>query len=337
MFKTVPAMPLTAPYPLVPVPEFEGRPVYMQDWFVAIAARGRTLRVEVVEDRAVVGSLSCSLYSNPLGMRQGYNLPWAHLGGPIIESDVDPLARRKLIKRLIAQLPTNRSYFMTLSNEEDFKTFLASGFESNLEDNFVIPADQAATWERRLSKMSARHLRTGARALDVLTFEPSAFIRMYNDHLVMRRRKPYADLTIASDILAEASRRGQARVIAARRRDTGEFDAAVACLWDSASCYYWMTTRRPAINGATVPHQGAIKLLMHAAIKHAHAKGLTFDFDGVATDKIANLYAGMGGTKSVRYRVMRQTTCERLVGIVRSPLKTALRNTIGRLVSLKLN
>ena len=318
-------------------PDFEGNPVYMQDWFTAIAAKERILRVEVVEDRNVVASLSCSLYRNPFGMRQAYNLPWVRVTGPIIDANDDPARRRKLIESLISQLPSNRSYFLTLSNEDDFRTFLASGFDGELEDNFLIPADQAKTWERGLSKMSVRHLRSAEKALKISALEPEEFIRQYAEHLAMRRRKPYADLSIARDILIEATRRGQARVAAARRRDTGEIDAAVACLWDNGRYYYWMTTRRPPSGAQRAPHQGAVKLLMYAAINHAHAKGLTFDFDGVTSARVAKLYAGMGGTKSVRYRVKRGTICERLASVVRSPVKAALRNTFGRLIKLKLN
>jgi hypothetical protein len=318
-------------------PDSERNPVYMQDWFTAIAAKGRILRVEVVEDRNVVGSFSCSLYRNPFGMRQAYNFPWARVGGPIIDASVDPVRRKKLIESLISQLPSNRSYFLTLSNEDDFRTFLASGFDGDLEDNFLIPADQAKTWERGLSKMSGRHLRGAEKALNISALEPAEFIRRYAEHLAMRRRKPSADLSIARDILIEATRRGQARVTAARRRNTGEIDAAVACLWDNTSYYYWMTTRRPPSGAHRAPHQGAVKLLLCTAIKDAHAKGLTFDFDGAPSARVAQLYAGMGGTKSVRYRVKRGTTCERLASLVRSPVKSALRKTFGRLITLKWN
>jgi len=98
-----------------------------------------------------------------------------------------------------------------------------------------------------------------------------------------------------------------------------------------------MTTRRPPVSGRRAPHQGAVKLLLYTAIKHAHGKGLTFDFDGVTSPCVARLYAGMGATKSVRYRVRRGTLGERLVSLIRPPVKSMLRRTIGRLITLKLN
>jgi Acetyltransferase (GNAT) domain len=318
-------------------PDSEGIPVYMQSWFTAIAAKGRTLRVEVVEDQNVAGFFSCSVYRNPLGMKQAYNLPWARVGGPIVDAGVDRERRKQIAESLINRLPSNRSYFLTLSNEDDFRLFLAAGFVGESEDNFVIPRDQATIWERGLSRMSKRHLRTADRALSISSIQPAEFTQLYAEHLAMRRRKPYADLSIARDLLIEAIRRGQARVTAACRRDTGEIDAAVACLWDDTSYYYWMTTRRPPSAAHGAPHAGAVKLLLRAAINHAHAKGLNFDFDGVTSVQVANLYAGMGGTRSVRYQVRRGTICERFASLVRPPVKSVLRNTIGRLTALKLN
>jgi len=313
-------------------------PVYMQDWFTELAAkRSGALRVTAAENNKVVGVFIVSPYRNPFGMKQAYNLPWARMSGPIIDEHVGPVRRAQIVKGLIEQLPSNRSYFLTLSNENDFISFLAAGFDGELEDNFAIPVEQATTWERGLSSMARRHLRRAKEELTVSKLDPAEFIRHYAEHLSIRRRKPYAELSIAGDILDEATRRGQARVTAARRRGTGEIDAAVACLWDTNNYYYWMTTRRPPASGGAPTHQGAVKLLLYTAIKHAHRKGLTFDFDGVRSPQVAQLYASMGGTRSVRYRVRRETTCERFASLLRSPVKSALRNTVGRLMILKLN
>jgi Acetyltransferase (GNAT) domain len=323
---------------ITPATDSEGMPVYMQDWFTGlIAQRSDVIRATVVRNNMAVGVYIVSPYQNPLGMKQAYNLPWARLGGPVIDENVDPARRSQIVKDLIDQLPNNRSYFLTLSNESDFNAFLAAGFEGELEENFVIPVEQATTWERGLSNMARRHLRRAREDLNVSTLDPAEFIRHYGEHLSLRRRKPYSELSIARDLLLEATRRGQARAIAARRPDSVEIEAAVACLWDSSRYFYWMTTRRPPVSGRKAPHQGAVKFLMYTAIKHAHAKGLTFDFDGAPSPRLAQLYAAMGGTKSVRYKVTRETACERLASLIRSPVKSALRRTIGRLIALKLN
>lgn len=316
----------------------EPTPVYMQDWFMRITAKGTdTLRVAAVQGGDVVGAFMVSCYRNPLGMKQAYNLPWARVSGPIIDETVGPRRRSQITRELVDRLPRSRSYFLTLSNEHDFNAFLASGFEGEMEENFEIPPERAAGWEGRLSDMARRHVRRANEKLDVSTLDAAKFVRVYAGHLAERKRKPYSELSIARDILAEATRRGQAKITVARQRDSGEIDAAIACLWDDEKYYYWMTTRRPPGPGRAAPHQGAVKLLLYSAIKDAHRKGLTFDFDGVTSGSVAQLYAAMGGIKSVRYKVKRLTPCERLACFFRPRVKSMLRNSIGKLVALKSN
>jgi hypothetical protein len=118
-------------------------PVYMQDWFTGlIAGRSDVIRATVVKNNTAVGVFVASPSRNPLGMKQAHNLPWAHVGGPVIDENVDPVQRPQIVKDLIDQLPRNRSYFLTLSNESDFNAFLAAGFEGELEENFVIPVNR---------------------------------------------------------------------------------------------------------------------------------------------------------------------------------------------------
>jgi hypothetical protein len=319
-------------------------PVYLQSWFTKVIADiTRIHKVSVVEGHEVIGTFTVSHYRNAVGLKYNYNLPWARIGGPLIAEHVRPTRRAEIVRKLLAQLPANASYFFTLSNKQDFETFLEAGFKSDLEDNFKVPFDQASTWESRFSKMTKRHLRKAREELIVSTLSPDGFIRLFDAHLSMRRRKPYTDLSIARHILVEATRRNQGSIITACRRDTGEIDAAVACLWDGDSYYYWMTTRRPPVDGQAKPHQGAVKLLLYKAITDAHAKGLTFDFDGVPSgfgnksSKVRRLYAGMGAEKSVRYRLKRETRVERLASLVRTPIKLAITSTIGRIMTLKSN
>jgi lipid II:glycine glycyltransferase (peptidoglycan interpeptide bridge formation enzyme) len=244
---------------------------------------------------------------------------------------------------LIKQLPTDVSYFLTLSNEFDYRLFLSEGFQPALEENYTVAPDRSPLLHASFSKMTRRHIRQAQEHLIVSTTTPQAFIQTYAADLFRRRRKSYAPLTIAHDILKEGVRRGQARIFTANRRDTGEIDAAVACLWDDTNYYYWMTTRRVPADGQTRPHQGAVKLLLWSAIQDAAARGLTFDFDGIPSEfsskenGVTRLYAGMGGQRSIRYRVKRETRLEQLLGRLRRPAKLLITKTVGTFMTLKMN
>jgi hypothetical protein len=313
-------------------------PVYLQGWLTAVAERHtNTRRVTVVENDEIVGSLSLVIERNGVGMKQAYNLPWARLCGLWFRQEATELRRAEIARQLIKRLPADVSYFLTVATVFDYNIFLSQGFQPALEENYIITPDLFPTLTNSFSSLTKRHLKQAQRELIVSTSTAEAFIGIYKANLSDRRRKPYAPLEIAHGILQEGLLRGQARISTVVRRDTGEIDAAVACLWDDARYYYWMTTRRQQQSGQTMPHQGAVKLLLWSAIQDAKAKNLIFDFDGAPTVGAARLYEGMGGRKTVRYRIARKTNFERYIGHIRKPLKTLLRKTLGRLMTLKMN
>jgi hypothetical protein len=295
-------------------------PVYMQDWLTAISGKSDTTQKTVVTDEGVTqGSLAFALKHNVLGMKQGYNLPWAHLNGVHVCADVDGDKRADVIRKIIRRLPKSVSLFLTLASETDYRLFLAEGFQSAAEHNFVVVPDRLPVLHDSFSKMTKRHIKQAERELIVSTTTPETFIDIYEADLARRRRKPYSSLAIARDILKEGLRQEQARIFTAQRRDTGKIDAAIACLWDEARCYYWMTTRRLQTDRGSKPNQGAVKLLLWSAIQHAAAKGLIFDFDGAGTDGClqqpgkTRLYHGFGAQRCIRYAVKRETRLERVV------------------------
>jgi Acetyltransferase (GNAT) domain len=321
----------------------EKTPVYLQNWLTKIAARsGKTRTLAVTEGDRLLGSLTIFLERNGVGMKQGYNLPWARLCGPNVFEDVGEEKRAQITRRLIRQLPKDVSFFLTLADEFDFRLFVSEGFQSTSEDNYVISPDRLPALQAAFSSMTKRHIKQAQRDLMVSSTTPAAFVEIYAADLAQRRRHSYAPLAIARDILTEGLFQGQARIFTAKRRDTGEIDAAIACLWDNSKYYYWMTTRRLPVEGQSKPHQGAVKLLLWSAIQDAAARGLTFDFDGAGTDAprkegTTRLYDGMGAQRCVRYAVKRETTLERLLGRFRPPVKLAIRKTVGRLMTLRMN
>jgi hypothetical protein len=336
---------LLVPREITGIPFNEGKPsVYLQEWLIEIASRGGgTISTVVTENGQQIGSLAVHLARNGLGMKQGYNLPWARLGGAVIPEGVSQEKRTHITRELIRQLPTNASLFIALADEFDFKLFLSEGFQPIPVYNYFISPDRLPALHASFSKMTQRHIKQAQRDLIVSTTTPDDFIEIYASDLVRRRRKSYGPLDIARDILAEGLRQGQARIFTAKRRDTGEIDAAIACLWDDARYYYWMSTRRLPVDGQSKPHQGAVKLLLWSAIQDAASRGLTFDFDGADTNLVqgkqgrARLYDGMGARRCVRYAVRRETKLERILGRFRPSIKRVIRNTLGKLMTLKMN
>src|SRR6266852_5610146 len=185
-------------------------PVYMQRWFTDIAEQNDdTRKIVVTEEGKVAGSLVIVLRRNSLGMKQAYNLPWARVCGPNIPEDTCKTKKAEITRQLIKQLPTDVSYFLTLSNEFDYRLFLSEGFQPALEETYTVAPDKSPLLHASFSKMTRRHIRQAQEHLIVSTTTPQAFIQTYAADLFRRRRKSYAPLTIAHDILKEGVRWGR--------------------------------------------------------------------------------------------------------------------------------
>src|SRR3981081_4816898 len=94
-----------------------------------------TRKIVVTEDGKVAGSLIIVLGRNSLGMKQAYNLPWARVCGPNIPEDTCKTRKTEITRQLIKQLPTDVSYFLTLSNEFAYRLFLSGACDEALRTN----------------------------------------------------------------------------------------------------------------------------------------------------------------------------------------------------------
>jgi hypothetical protein len=234
----------------------------------------------VIEDGKVAGSLPIVLVRNSLGMKQAYNLPWARVCGPNLPEDISKGKRTQITRQLIRQLPTDASYFLTLATEFDYGLFLSEGFQPALEDNYTVTPNLSAVLHASFSKMTRRDIRQAQEHLIVSTTTPRAFIQAYATDLVRRRRKSYAPLTIAHDILEEGVRRGQARVFTAHGRDTGRNWRGDGVLVGRHQLFL-LDDNAPSSGRRTDPTPPG---LLWSAIQDAASKGLTFDFGGIPSD-----------------------------------------------------
>src|SRR5262249_46283070 len=93
--------------------------------------------------------------------------------------------------------------------------------------------------------------------------------------------------------------RDSGEILVAHTR-SGEPAAMVFLVWGAGMMYYLMATRLPGSNSA-----GAANLLLWAAIKRAHERGLILDLDGVIHDGQMRFFLGFGGQMSYRLIVTR--------------------------------
>jgi hypothetical protein len=273
--------------------------VFQQPWWLEIAKRGEDYHeMQVRHGGAVVGSLGFVVVTNQVGNRLGFPPVWAHLGGPILDPGLGRGVRADVLRRLVAQLPSNISFKFVcnpIARDADLirQAFRGAGFEHHAETTYV----QRCSDRDIMSRLSAKRrgqLKRADRDLDVLQIDADEFIEFYGSNLREAGKSSYASLRNARDLIVKGQEGSapQVRVLAARRKVEGSpLDAAIACAWDDSRYYLWLLTRRHhADANGRKPHGDAVKLLILRATRHARSLNLTFDVDGATTEGARNLY-----------------------------------------------
>jgi hypothetical protein len=282
------------------------RPIYQQRWWVDIARGPSKFREsQVRKDGKVVGTLSyiqaqCVVSRvMPLSFSLGGNLHWTSLCQPDLDAALSEREKREVLQELIRQLSRKISFRFVIGpdvkDRELIKdAFKVAGFQHTTQTTYSErPGD--LDLKMRISAKHRYNLARAGRDLEVLGAQPgdpaisaAAFINFYEENLCPCE-KSYAPLDVARALIEAGQKRGQAQVFVARKRRASEsdanssWDAAIACVWDDSRLYYWMSSRRRESlrNTTEKPHGDAIKLLVTAAISHAHSLGRIFDVDGV--------------------------------------------------------
>lgn len=280
-------------------------PVFQQDWWIGIALADREYHESIARrDDRVVGRLPYAIRKNKIGIRRADPFPWTHLSGPSVDAGLSQAEKADVLHQLISQLPGTCCFRFDCppcdpaSAQLLIDAFGKFGFQHRTQTTYTQTPDVPDIYERVSSKRRNQY-RKAEDALDITDIDPRHFRDFYEANLIVCGKKSYADLDIAQKLMTEGLKRGQVRLIAARKKNSdgtipmnAPYDAALACAWDNRRYYYWMATRRRHVEGGShkEPHEDAQKILAFTAIRDAKRRNLVFDADGVSTDGTEHLY-----------------------------------------------
>lgn len=293
--------------------------IYHEPWWLDIATGGTYGVVEVAENGETIGRLPYFL-QRKFGLTYSVPPRMVHALGPAIDliggGETQLQKSAKVTRELIAGLPPAAVYkYKCQGGVDDVIAFQQENFMTGVQFTYeVAPRPPEILWSN-LRKSKRSEIRRAQKLLHSTTIdEPEEFWRFYTDNIRRRGQENAYESISARRIIAESLVRGRGRIYAAREAG-GSLAAAIFCVWDRASTYYFMTTR------AAKAHDGAVSLLVWTAIEEAAQRGLIFDFDGLGNTESVAFYAGFGGVPRPRYIVTRATT----LGRIAWELKEALR------------
>jgi hypothetical protein len=286
--------------------------IFHEPWWLSAATDGRYEEVVVEQKGKIVGRLPYLPAQRGL-FRLSRMPPFTHLLGPVVDSGVGKpqtrLTRRLSITRaLIDKLPRFIHFEQQLDPSLDDGMAMADGLAFQ-DRGFVVL--QRYTFEIDCRKQldhlwDAMHFKTRqhirraeekymARSVD----DPNVFIDIYLRNVQALGRTNLMEFGRFPALFAQCRARNCGEILGAFAPD-GSPVSMIFLVWNETTMYYLLSTRHPdpADNGST-------SMLLWAAVKYAHERGLIFDLDGVYSSGAARFLSGFGGQIKTRLMVRR--------------------------------
>jgi hypothetical protein len=289
--------------------------IFHEPWWLSAATNGRYEEVLVEQGGKVVGRLP--YLSTQRGcFRLSRMPPFTHLLGPVIYTGVGKPQTRlthrlSIARELIDKLPPFIHFEQQFDPSADDGLAIADGlafqdrgFGVAHQYTFEIDCRKELVhlWDAMHFK-TRQHIRRAEKKYETRSVDdPAIFTEAYLSNIKAHGRTNVMDFERFPALFAECRSRNCGEILAAFAED-GSPAAMVYLVWSSTTMYYLLSTRRPDAGDG-----GSINMLLWSAVKHAHARSLIFDLDGVYSSGAARFLSGYGGQIKPRLSVRRSGT-----------------------------
>jgi hypothetical protein len=288
--------------------------IFQESWWLDAVAPGSWGEATVSSDGMMIARLPyCTKHfmgisgigMPPLTHTMGPQLP---LTGPAF--NFRPSDHQRLINELMGQLPRHSFFFQVCDpSMENALPLYALGYDSSLTYTLRIEAGQSPeqTWKgmRRQIRQDIQKAQKMFSIHHDLSIDEFCYFYNTNAKLNHNLWWSKAHETKASLIkrrLYEACLAQDATCLLAARDEKGVLRAASMPVWGHGVMYYLL-----ASHDADPAGKGSIKLLIWEALKMAHQKRLTFDFDSFWRPESVPTLMGFGGTVHNRITVTKMS------------------------------
>ncbi len=295
--------------------------VFHQPWWLNAATGGDYAEAVVIQSGKRIGWFPYVVQKMVAGQRLCGMPDMTHFLGPAVDEGRGAacnqvLRRAQITRELVAQLPKTSGFWQKLHRgTPDTLVYQEMGYETGVQFTFeVAPADSKILWKNMRDK-TRNVIRRAREQLVVKDIrELAAFSELYHRNLSVSGKSSHYTRALIERMCGAAIERAQGRIICVENA-AGAVQAAIFYVWDAQAAYYLLSTRTKDA------HNGAVSLLVWEAVQDIAARGLIFDFEGVATSGSALFFNGFGGAITPRYVVSRYTLGHRIAGRLGNPFR----------------
>ena len=272
------------------------RTIFQQEWWLDCVTDGQYEAVTVKSGGQIVGWLPYAVRR-----RWGFSVSetphFTHTLGPVIAAgsgrpNSQLLRNYSITAELLASLPKLAYFRQVLApTQSEALAYQAAGYAVKVQFTFIADCtDIDSVWKNMRDK--TRNLIRRSEEKDVVSASDDSdeFLRCYDFNCRVRHLVNRYDQQRTRKLIQTCIERQQGKVFLSKDRKTGEVNAGIFVVWDTASMYYLLSTR--SVDSAD---NGAISLLLWNAMNEAHRRALKFDFDGVSSPGTFRFLSGFGG------------------------------------------
>ncbi len=253
--------------------------------------------------------------------------PLTHFLGPAIDEGRGAacnriLRRAQITRDLLGMVPSCTAFWQKLHRgTTDVLAYQELGYTTTVQFTFeVLPAPASILWQQMRDKTRNVIRRADERYTVVPLTDFDTLAAFYIRNLARRDQTSRYGARLLTNVCDAAVTRHQGRALAVKA-PCGELAAAIFYVWDARSAYYLLSTRAPTASN------GAVSLLLWEAMQDIAARGLIFDFDGVASSGSAMFFTGFGGRVTPRYVVSRYSTAHLIAARLANPFRKRTEET----------
>ena len=277
--------------------------IFHEPWWLEIATGGQC---EVVDHGRVVGRMPYfPRRKNRLAVSTMPML--THSLGPAIDEGMGKPSNRtfkrmEIATALIHKLPPLALFEQACHrNITEVLAFQANGFRASVQFTHEISLQSRdAVWKKMREKVRNSIELASHEATVNDDMDPGEFVSFCASAAPRRKGSKSLNAGQMLKLVEACVARGRGKVFAARGND-GSVICSSFCVWDNQTYYHLISTPAPEAQ------QGVSRLLMWEAITDAKRRGLTFDFNDVASDANAGSGGSFAAEPSPRYVVTRES------------------------------
>jgi hypothetical protein len=295
--------------------------VFEQPWWLDAVAPNSWEEILVEEEGEVVARWPIVQRGNRIGLPKLTQTLGFWLSEKVLTSDPFYNKRKRIINKLLEQLPNNRNIKTRLDHNADY--FLPFRWKHFVIDPCIsyriIDLSDMDSIYNGFNTIVKKNIKSASNKVIVQSSDDIEILLTLLDKTfgIQNRRNPWPKDLIRNTYSVSKDHNSSKLLYAIDQ--SGNIHSGVLFVYDNKVCYYLIAGTDPKYRSS-----GANTLLIWEGIKFASKVAKSFDFEGSMIEGIENFNRQFGGTPVVYYEIRRQNIFLEFAELLKPKIKSII-------------